>query len=404
MSVLELTSIFAMPLRDGGLESLVEQASEHRAVLIGEMSHGTEEFYAVRAQLTRQLLQRWEHELPAASTVCLLLEANYADMSAVNDFVSGRSAEPPVLGREFPQWMWHNAVTLDFFQYLRSRAATSPLKVQVLGFDLYGLRRSAQRVLEGLTSMPELRARAERVYAPFLQLGERESEYGSSGRNLSVECNEIVEALTDAGLYGSELYENACVVRDAEEYYRTTDGAESWNVRDRHMFSVAERRIVAGASRLVVWAHNSHVLDFRATSHAERGEHSVGQLIREALSNDGTKGTFIIGQSSYDGTVRAAPSWGQPSQVMEVVRPASSSLQAVLHQAHATNGAPADFVLVFGDTNPELTRAFYAQMPMRAIGVVYKPQDENLSHYFDACVSYCCDALIHMDTTSALRV
>ena len=155
-------------------------------------------------------------------------------------------------------------------------------------------------------------------------------------------------------------------------------------------------------SRIVVWAHNSHVLDYRATIHSERGEHSVGQLIREALppAEGENKHTYTIIQSSFSGTVRATKQWGQNSQVFQLKQPASSSLPYVLHDAVISHDAPKDFVLLMSET--EVAQAFYQQLPNRAIGVVYKDEDENISHYFDAIHTLACDAIIHIDETKAL--
>ncbi len=175
------------------------------------------------------------------------------------------------------------------------------------------------------------------------------------------------------------------------------DVPSDWPAPYQHMYDVVQYLLLrSDAARVLVFAHNSHVLDYRATSHAEAGELSVGQLVRERVP-----GCYVVAQSGFTGSVLAAPDWGQPAQVMQLERPASSSLSHLLHECAMATGTPS-FAIPF--ERADVRRALALPLASRAIGVVYRPLQENLSHYFECVYPQACDAVIHTDNTTALRL
>jgi erythromycin esterase-like protein/predicted phosphoribosyltransferase len=401
---------------------LFELVGDARFVLIGEASHGTHEFYAARARMTRRLIEEKEFCAVAA-------EADWPDAYRVNRYVRARSrdatAEESLRGFErFPTWMWRNAVVLDFVGWLREHnddlAGDEQSKAGFYGLDLYSLHRSIHEVISYLERVdPAAAARARERYACFdHHSGDDGQAYGFAaafGAGQSCE-QEVVEQLVDLqrhaleyarrdGLLAEdELFyaeQNAQVVKAAEDYYRTMFGGRvsSWNLRDRHMVETLEAladhlgRRRGRPAKIVVWAHNSHVGDARTTEAATRGEFTIGQLVRERYPDD----CRLIGFTTYTGTVTAADDWGGPAE-RKWVRPAlSESIEELHHEV-----GEKEFLLSFG-TAPRAVEALRKARLERAIGVIYHPQTERQSHYFRARVSEQFDAVIHIDETRAVE-
>src|SRR5437660_2238893 len=297
----------------GGMEedydALLDLLGDAHFVLLGEASHGTHEFYAERTRITRRLIEEKGFDAVA-------VEADWPDAYRVNRYVRGQSsdadAEEALRGFErFPTWMWRNAVVLDFVGWLRERndrtAGGEQAKASFYGLDLYSLFRSIQEVISYLEAVdPAAAARARERYACFDHFGEDPQAYGyeaAFGAGESCE-GEVIEQLVDLQHHAVEYArrdgllaeddlfyaeQNARTVKAAEEYYRTMFGGRvsSWNLRDRHMtdtldaLSVHLSRQAGRQARIVVWAHNSHLGDARATEMASLGEYNVGQLVRE---------------------------------------------------------------------------------------------------------------------------
>ena len=399
-------------------EPLLRLVGDARFVLIGEASHGTHEFYRIRAEITKQLIER-------KGFSAIAVEGDWPDAYRVNRYVRGASAaadaDDALAGfRRFPQWMWRNADMLDFVGWLREHNDVRPDRERVgfYGLDLYSLHASMEAVLRYLEKVdPEAARRARDRYACFEHFGEDPQRYGyATSYGLSPSCErEVVEQLLElrlaAGEYArrdgrvaaDELFyaeQNARLVRNAERYYRAMFGSRtgSWNLRDQHMaetldalarFLDAER---AGA-RIVVWAHNSHLGDARATELGASGELNLGQLVRQRFGDD----CRLIGFSTYGGTVTAASDWDAPAE-RKRVRPAlPKSYEALFHEVGMRNflldlRVPSDAVR--GLEEPRLERA---------IGVIYRPDTERLSHYFHARLPAQFDAVLHYDHTRAVE-
>ena len=415
----------AHPLRNlDDLDRVLELVGESRIVLLGESTHGTREFYRLRAELTRRLVIEKHFDAVA-------VEADWPAALRVSRYVQGRSsdasAEQALGGFErFPRWMWRNTEVVALLEWLRAYNAVQDSPAEQVGFfglDLYSLRDSMQAVLHYLDEVdPEAAQRARARYACFDDLAYHPQAYGHAvSFGLREDCErEVVTQLTElmrqAGLglarhgtpQGEELFyaqQNARVVRNAETYYRAmfAGRAEAWNVRDRHMASTLRRlRAHLAVQRerpahIVVWAHNSHVGDARATDRAERGQLNLGQLVREQQHDPGE--SFILGFTTHAGTVAAASDWDAPVE-LKTVRPARiDSVERLLHESGLER-----FVLPLARGGSDaLRRALQELRLTRAIGVVYRPDTERWSHYFHAALSRQFDAVLHLDQTRALQ-
>jgi len=315
----------------------------------------------------------------------------------VNRFVRGDDDDDPLGGfRRFPAWMWRNTVVRDFVGWLRGRGAG------FYGLDLYSLHASVEEVLRYLDETdPEAAGRARRRYSCFDHFGEDAQQYGYAAELGAAESCEpevvaqLVElqnaAARDGHLDRDRHFfaeQNARLVMNAEEYYRAMfrGRVDSWNLRDTHMFETLDALAdhLGRRSRIVVWAHNSHLGDARATELGEHGELNLGELVRRRWGED----ALLVGFTTFTGWVTAADDWGGAARRMRVRPALDGSIEAHLHERGG------DTVLEPSD-EPELLE--------RAIGVVYRPQTERLSHYFRARLPEQFDLVVHVDETTALR-
>lgn len=393
-------------------DPLLEWIGDRRLVLIGEASHGTHDFYRERAEITRLLIQKKGFNAVA-------IEGDWPDASRVHRFVRGSGSDAnarDALGdfKRFPAWMWRNTDVLAFVDWQREfNGGIAPQeRIGFYGLDLYSLHSSIRAVLDYMDKVdPEGAKRARYRYGCFDHFGEDTQAYGYAATfGLDRSCeDQVVEQLIEMRRSSTELAlrdgrgesddylfaeQNARLVQNAERYYRTmfAGRAESWNVRDRHMAETLEwlRRSRSGV-KIVVWAHNSHLGDARATEMSERGEVNVGQLAREHFGND----VFLVGFTTYSGEVTAASDWDAPAERKSIRLALEGSYEALFHQTRI----PA-FLLPLHDGN--VSRALAGPLLERAIGVIYRPQSERLSHYFKCRLSDQFDAVIHIDRTRAL--
>jgi erythromycin esterase-like protein/predicted phosphoribosyltransferase len=416
----------ALPVEDGvpSDEALFALVGDAHFVLIGEASHGTHEFYAARAHMTRRLIEEKGFCAVAA-------EADWPDAYRVNRFVRGRSsddaaAEEALRGFErFPTWMWRNTAVLDFVGWLREHndrhRPDERAKAGFYGLDVYSLYRSIDEVISYLDHVdPQAAARARERYACFDHYrGEDDAQAwgfeAAFGAGETCE-REVVEQLVDLRRHAVEYArqdgllaeddlfyaeQNARTVRDAATYYRTMFGGQvsSWNLRDRHMAETLDAladhlgQQRGGPAKIVVWEHNSHLGDARATEAASRGELNVGQLVREGHPGD----CRLLGFTTHAGTVTAADDWGGPAE-RKAVRPAlADSVEELFHEA-----AQKEFLIPF-DRAPRVAEALRAAKLERAIGVIYRPETERQSHYFRVRMADQFDAVIHIDETRAVE-
>lgn len=403
-------------------EALEELIGDARIVLIGESSHGTHEFYQARAAITKWLIREKGFCAVAA-------EADWPDAYRVNRYVRGlggdATSDEALSGFErFPAWMWRNVVVRDFVDWLHrhneQRRADRQRQAGFYGLDLYSLHRSMREVISYLDKVdPTAAARARERYGCFDHTSADDGQaYGFAaafGAGLSCErqaIDQLVEmqrnaidvARRDGLLAEDEAFyarQNAQTVRNAEVYYRAMFGGRvtSWNLRDNHMVQTLQELLAhldsqgSTPARIVVWAHNSHVGDARATEVGADGQLTLGQLVRERYGDD----CRLIGFSTYTGTVTAAGDWGGVAE-RKVVRPAlKGSVEELFHEV----GRPAFLV------SPSISRA--AEEPLsvvrlgRAIGVIYLPATERQSHYYHVRPADQFDAIIHIERTRALE-
>jgi erythromycin esterase-like protein/predicted phosphoribosyltransferase len=391
--------------------ALLARAQGARHVLIGEASHGTHEFYRERAELTKRLIAE-------GCCTAVAVEADWPDAYRVNRFVRGggedQTPEEALGGfRRFPVWMWRNTVIAEFVGWLREFNDSLPggaPKVGFYGLDLYSLHASMEAVVSYLERVdPEAAARARDRYACFDQFGRDPQVYAYEAGQAGAETCEqqAVQQLIELrertaelergdGLDPDEHFfaeQNARLVVNAERYYRAMfrGGVESWNLRDRHMAETLEQlsahlERTSGRAKVALWEHNSHLGDNRATELGQSGQLNVGQLVRERYG----KAALLVGFTTYTGTVTAASQWGGPAERKNVRRALPGSWEEMFHEQEI----PAFLV----DTGE-----LHGRRLERAIGVIYQPQTERVSHYFHARIADQFDAVMHIDETTALE-
>jgi erythromycin esterase-like protein len=405
---------------DTDFDLLLDRIGDARFVLLGEATHGTHQFYKIRAELTKRLIR----EKGFCAIAC---EADWPDSYRVNRYIRGvgdddTATESLADFHRFPQWMWRNADILDLVGWLRAhndRIGEAKHKVGFYGLDVYSLHGSMGAVLSYLQARdPDAARRARLRYGCFDVFGEEPQTYGQAiSMGIASDCQEeVVQQLVELtrrrgdlmrhdGLVAAEEHfeaeQNARVVANAEQYYRQMylGGVSTWNLRDTHMMdtldSIATHMEQMGRNaKMIVWAHNSHVGDSAAMAHrAERDEITLGHLCRKRHPGD----SVLVGFTTYTGTVTAASDWGAKAE-RKLVRPGMrGSYESLFHQT----GIPS-FLLMLDDLG-EATAALHDARLERAIGVVYRPQTERWSHYFDVRLAQQLDAVIHVDQTRALE-
>jgi erythromycin esterase-like protein len=377
-------------------------------VLLGEASHGTSEFYRARAAITRQLVQNYGFNIVA-------VEADWPDATRVDHYVRHRLPEPNAAKAfdRFPSWMWRNSEVLEFVNWLRGENTHRATKerVEFRGLDIYSLRTSIAAVLHYLDRVDHAAAReARRRYGCLTPWQSDPARYGHHAVMGGETCEKEVRAqlvtllerrLDYAERDGDSFFnaaQNARIVRAAEQYYRIMyEGSrESWNLRDRHMFDTLQAllRHRGPDAKAVVWAHNSHIGNAAATSMGWEGEFNIGELCRTAYGND----LVSIGFGTDRGTVAAASDWDSPME-LKTVRPARED--SFEHLFHRT-GLSRSLTDWRATHRGELREILLEPRLERAIGVVYRPETELLSHYFRAVLSEQFDAYVWFDTTKAI--
>ncbi len=397
-------------------DEILALVGDARFVLIGEASHGTHEFYKYRAEITKRLIR--EKGFSAVA-----VEADFPDAYRVNRFVRGLGEDKNANDAlsdftRFPLWMWRNSDVLDFVAWLRAHNDGLEIdkKIGFYGLDLYSLHSSMKAVLDYLENVdPEAAKQARFRYSCFEDFGEDAQSYGyAASFDLRMSCeDEAVRQLVELqkrapeyanrdGFVARDEYffaeQNARLVKNAEEYYRAMfqGRVSSWNLRDRHMAETlhalaAHLETKNQSAKIVVWAHNSHLGDARATEMGERGEWNVGQLARERYKTD----ACLIGFTTHAGTVAAATNWDEPAQLKKVRPSHKDSYEQIFHQTELPR-----FFLSLRDRQ---TEEFLRQPQLeRAIGVIYRPETERVSHYFTARLSEQFDGVIHFDETHAV--
>jgi erythromycin esterase-like protein len=399
-------------------DQVLKLIGDARYVLIGEASHGTHEFYQERAAITKRLIAE-------RGFTAVAVEADWPDAYRINRYIRGTNDDADAdaaLGgfKRFPTWMWRNTVVRDFVQWLRAHNGALPsgaAKAGFYGLDLYSLSASIEAVIRYLDKVdPAAAQRARERYGCLEGFGENSQRYGyAASLDLSASCEEevvhqLVELQRRADAYAhldgrvaeDEYFyaeQNARLARNAEQYYRTMfhGYVSSWNLRDRHMTDTLDALLAhldrhGGRTKVVVWAHNSHLGDARATQMGETGEFNVGQLVRERHGNE----VVLIGLTTHHGTVTAASDWDGLAERKRVRPGLAGSFEALFHALDIPR-----FLLPFHDE--QRATILRERQLERAIGVIYRPETERQSHYFGARLSEQFDAVLHFDETRALE-
>lgn len=418
--LIDIINDFAIPLvNHEDYFRLLDEIGDARYVLIGEASHGTREFYQRRIEITQALIVQKNFN-------AVVIEGDWPDVYPIHRYIQGEGnindTEQAFSGfKRFPRWMWRNETMVPFIRWLRTRndQLSTINKTSMYGLDLYSLNNSMADVIKYLAKVdPEGAERAKHRYGCFDHLSIDPQTYGYLvNQGTKKDCiKEAIEQLlelqfrTYEGMRKNSLsseeehfcaMQNARLVKNAEKYYRAMflDHISSWNIRDQHMaetFHAIADHIEGFTDRpakIIVWAHNSHVGDARATEMSERGEINIGQLIRESNPKD----TFNIGFSTYEGSVTAADDWDLPGERKVLNKGLKGSYEELFHNVSHTN-----FILPLRKNE---TLLHYLEIPrlQRAIGVIYRPESERTSHYFFTKLPYQFDAIIHLDETSAIN-
>ncbi len=411
--------IYGQPEDYDQLADLVEGAD---IVLLGEASHGTSEFYHERATITKRLITHYGFN-------AIAIEGDWPDAYRVNQYVKGQlgdiTAKQSLDGfKRFPTWMWCNREVLGFVEWLyyHNHQLGSERQVGFYGLDLYSMHASMDAVIQYLNKIdPEAAIRARNRYACFDHFGINPQHYAYATNFGAAEACEqdVIQQLHelrskaldyqqhDGRLAADEYFfaeQNAKLVKNVEKYYRLMFNRDvsSWNLRDRHMVDTLEaldKHLTTqnGKAKIVVWAHNSHVGDARATEMGARGEFNIGQLVREHYGRLAVN----IGFTTYTGTVTATSDWDEPGQRRRVRPALPGSYESLLHDVEI----PAYLLKFDGHdaSNHDLINEFRIPRLERAIGVVYRPETERLSHYFLASLPEQFDAVIHIDETQAVE-
>lgn len=398
-------------------DALLDRIGNRKLVLIGEASHGTHEFYRERAKITQRLITE-------RGFTAVALEADWPDAFRVNRFVRGGTDDPTAEAAlrgfsRFPTWMWRNEVVEQHVTWLREHNRKLPREKRtgIYGLDLYSLHNSIEAVLSYLDRVdPAAAARMRshygcfdeyegnsQAYASAVALGARESCEPEVRQALEAVERSARELRTRSPGDEEELFsahQNARLIKNAEEYYRTMfrGRVSSWNLRDQHMaetlIAVANHLESLGReAKIVVWAHNSHLGDARATEMGAHAELNLGQLVRERWGDE----ALAIGFSTYEGSVTAASGWDAPAEHKRVRPGLPKSYERLFHELEV----PA-FYLDLERHGAEV-EAHGSALLQRAIGVIYLPETERQSHYFNARLVKQFDVMLHFDRTGAVQ-
>jgi erythromycin esterase-like protein len=398
------------PERASEFGPLFDRFAAARIVLLGEATHGTSEFYRARSAITRRLIERHGFTIVAA-------EADWPDANRIDRYVRHREPgddDEPAFAR-FPTWMWRNAEVAEFAAWLRAHNSGLPMerRAEFRGLDVYSLRASIAAVLSYLDRVdPEAARTARHRYGCLTPWQAEPAWYGRAvmqGRRDPCE-DAVVAQLRDmlakrleySRRDGEDYFDaaqNARIVHAAEQYYRVMyrGSTESWNLRDRHMFNTLQQVMAARGpdAKAIVWAHNSHVGNAAATAMGWQGEFNIGELCRTAYGEEAA----LIGFGTDRGTVAAADDWDGPMKVKTVVPARQDSYERVFRQTGVARSL-TDFTL---PRNRDVREALSVQRLERAIGVIYRPETELFSHYFEAVLPEQFDAYVWFEESHAVK-
>ncbi|WP_264739245.1 erythromycin esterase family protein [Cytobacillus firmus] len=391
-----------------GLDRIIQAAGEAKFVLLGEASHGTSEFYTVRAEISKRLIEQKGFN-------CIAVEGDWPSCFTINRYVKGYAGLNTLDAlkdfNRWPTWMWANEEIKDLITWLYNHNQLideHSLKTGFYGIDIYSLWESMDEIIKLLETKgaAELEA-AKKAFACFEPFHRKPEKYAVATELYGEACEkEVAELLLKiknkwehTRNYEEEslnLLINSLVALNAENYYRAMvkGGPDDWNIRDHHMVSALEEvtEFYGRDAKVIVWEHNTHIGDARATDMKEEGLVNVGQIIREKYGEDQV---FALGFGTHSGTVIAAEQWGEEMQVMEVPPAQAGSWEDALQKA-----GPGDKALLFTEENRDL---FIDSMGHRAIGVVYNPEYEQYGNYVPTKISLRYDGFIFIEKTNCLN-
>jgi erythromycin esterase-like protein len=402
------TAVPLPPLDDPEFGRSFDRYADRRVVLLGEASHGTAEFYRARAAITRRLIERHGFSIVA-------VEADWPDAAAVDRYVRHRparpGAEPPF--QRFPTWMWRNAEVADLVDWMRrhNEGVDRDRRAGFFGLDIYNMRGSIAAVLGYLDRVDPEAARIARERYGCLTPWQKElatygravltDAYRKCEAEVVAQCRDLLSRELDYAAQDETGYldaaQNARLIASAERYYRIMyyGGAESWNLRDTHMFETLRHLLEAHGpkAKAVVWAHNSHIGDARHTDMGQvRGEINLGQLCREHLGGS----VALLGFGTHAGTVAAASDWDGEMELKRVRPSHRDSYERLCHDSGIDR-----FLLPLGEDGAA-RRGLLEPRLERFIGVIYRPETELRSHYAEACLPEQFDAWVWFDETNAV--
>ncbi len=390
------------------ITSFLKRAGNARVVLLGESTHGSSEFYRMRAKITSELITSYGFNL-----VCI--EADWPDAALVHRYVCHLPHGLPdnKSFTRFPTWMWRNREFHDFVKWLRgyNESKKPDERIGFYGLDLYSLYQSIDSVIHHLQKISLSLADEAAQYYSCLNRWKDDPELYSFGvisgefKSCESEVTHVLNRLyqerieticKDDDTY-IDLIQNARLASDAEKYYRSLYSSfeSSWNLRDRHMFETLEFLLSRKGekAKAIIWEHNSHIGNAAATSMSKQGEFNVGQLCREAMNSD----AYLVGFGTDHGTVAASTKWGDEMQIMNVRPARSDSYEGIFHQTSIPS-----FFLPLRNKQSLARKSLLVPRLERAIGVIYKAHSERSSHYFEATLPKQFDEYIWFDKTEAI--
>jgi erythromycin esterase len=390
------------------LEPLINDIANRQIVMLGEASHGTHEYYTWRTAISKKLIQEKQFQFIA-------VEGDWPDCYRINRYVKGyKDAGTDIVKvlqsfDRWPTWMWANWEVAALAEWLREYNQSLPMgeKVGFYGLDVYSLWDSMKVMMDYLDKEDKQAAETVRkAIACFEPFNEDEQQYARYSLHDHNCYDEVVNLLKEIRMKaqwldgdreaGFNTEQNALIAVNAEKYYRSMIGFdnESWNIRDRHMMETLERLLQfhEPASKGIVWEHNTHIGDARATGMARAGMVNIGHLAREKY---GKENVYLAGFAGYAGTVMAGQEWGAMMEEMEMPAAREGSIENILHNDKGNN-----CYLLF---NEEAGSIYQSAIPHRAIGVVYDPAAERMGNYVPSVLSKRYDALIYIEQTKALH-
>lgn len=412
------------------VENLWPRVKSCSVIMMGESTHGTSEFYRYRAEITKALIIRHKKETELNDVEFILCESDWPEMYGVNQFILGKtenmSARDVLLKfNRWPTWyfysnlrIWANQEILEFIEWLREENRNRRNKIKMFGMDLYSLVESAQRVLDILESSGNNRLRklCHGVYFPILNfmkphnlsscisiLARDPNKYIKSTEKV---LREIITARVcqDDGVDWTDLEQNARIVFNAILYYTAlsfedayTSEDRSWNIRDRHMMETIEFLLQKYGQKCIVWAHNTHIGDHRATSMVDRGLVNVGGLSRSYL---GHGNVFLLGFATYEGYVIASDRWDGLTEEKRIPTAIEESVDGTLHKVTVLTGYSSFYF--FNDiSQKDFQKVVNKERGQRAIGVVYRPCYDG-GNYVNSKIGQRYDSIIFVDKTTAI--